>query len=204
MKVGLFFGTFNPVHVGHLIIANYMATETDLDQVWFIVSPQNPLKTKKALLPEFHRLALVRVAIEQSPKLRASNIEFDLPTPSYTITTLAYVQEKYPEHEFSLILGEDNLRNFHKWKNHEQILQNHNLYVYPRAYTDRERKGVTEELAVDKMISEHERVNFFRNVPIMKISSSYIRSAIKEGRDVRFLLTEPVYKYVEEMHFYKK
>jgi len=204
MKVGLFFGTFNPVHVGHLIIANYMATETDLDQVWFIVSPQNPLKTKKTLLPEFHRLALVRVAIEQSPKLRASSIEFDLPTPSYTITTLAYLQEQYPDHVFSLILGEDNLRSFHKWKNYEQILENHNLCVYPRAYTDQERQVPAADLPVDRMISGHERVNFCRNVPIMKISSSYIRSAIKEGRDVSFLLTEPVHKYVDEMHFYKK
>lgn len=204
MKVGLFFGTFNPVHVGHLIIANYMATETDLDQVWFVVSPQNPLKTKKTLLPEFHRLALVRVAIEQSPKLRASSIEFDLPTPSYTITTLAYVQEQYPDHEFSLILGEDNLRNFHKWKNYEQILEKHNLYVYPRAYSESEQNGTLEDPSETNLVSGHDRVNYCLDVPVMRISSSYIRSAIKEGRDVRFLLTEPVHKYIEEMHFYKK
>ena len=132
MKVGLYFGTFNPIHVGHLIIANYMTQYADLDQVWIIVSPQNPLKQKNTLLADYHRLALVRAAIEDNPKLTVSDIEFHLPIPSYTATTLTYLKEKYPEKEFSLIMGEDNLRTFHKWFNHEMILENHQIYVYPR------------------------------------------------------------------------
>lgn len=202
MNIGLYFGTFNPIHVGHLIIANYMADYTDLDQVWLVVSPQNPLKEKKHLLADYHRLNLVKVAIESNDKLKASDIEFKLPIPSYTINTLTYLQEKYPKHNFSLIMGEDNLRTFHKWKNHEQIIKNHKIYVYPRVLTESE---ITE-------VNLHEPNNQFFNhpqvvicdAPVMKVSSSFIRRAIKEKRDVRYLLTEPVYKYITEMHFYEK
>lgn len=204
MKIGLYFGTFNPIHVGHLVIANFMAEYTDLDQVWLVVTPQNPLKDKSTLLADFHRLALVKVAIDDNPKLRASDIEFNLPKPSYTITTLTYLKEKYPNDSFSLIMGEDNLRTFHKWFNHEVILEKHKIYVYPRVLT------MQEELEVVAMSADlindyksHQNVEFCEDAPVMKVSSSFIRQSIKEGKDVRYLLTEPVRRYVDEMIFYK-
>ncbi len=204
MKVGLYFGTFNPIHVGHLIIANYMADYTDLDQVWLVVSPQNPLKEKKSLLADFHRLALVREGIFDNAKLKASDIEFKLPIPSYTTNTLAHLKENYPDNEFSLIMGEDNLRTFHKWKNHEWVLENYKLYVYPRAMTVQEEaeESAIKSNTVNSFI-EHPNVTLCEDVPVMKVSSSFIRKAIKEGRDVRYLLSEPVHKYIEEMNFYK-
>ena len=203
MKVGLYFGTFNPIHVGHLIIANYMTEHADLDQVWIVVSPQNPLKKKKTLLADYHRLALVRAAIEDDPNLIVSDIEFHLPIPSYTATTLTYLKEKYPKNEFSLIMGEDNLRTFHKWFNHDAILENHTLYVYPRVLTIQEEAARKEGSVETNDFASHENVVFCTDAPVMKISSSFIRKAIAEGKDVRYLLTEPVHKYVEEMHFYE-
>lgn len=200
-KIGLYFGTFNPIHVGHLVIANYMAYYTNLDEVWLVVSPQNPLKEKASMLNDYHRLSLVQVAVEDNPKLKASNIEFDLPVPSYTINTLTYLKEKYPTFEFGLIMGEDNLRTFHKWKNHEQIINDHYLYVYPRLLTDEEAKN--SALNKDNYLSTHKKV-IFCDAPIMKISSSFIRNAIKDKKDVTYLLTESVAKYVKEMHFYEK
>lgn len=202
MKVGLYFGTYNPIHVGHLIIANYMADYTELDEVWLVVTPQNPLKNKASLLSDYHRLALVRIAIEENPKLKASNIEFDLPKPSYTSATLAYLQEKYPEKDFSLIMGEDNLRTLHKWKNHEEIINQHKIYVYPRALTEQER---SEQLHLNEEneFKTHPNVTVC-DAPVMKVSSSFIRNGIKEKKDVQYLLTEPVYRYVTEMHFYEK
>ena len=204
MKIGLYFGTFNPIHVGHLVIANYMVDYTDLDKVWLVVSPHNPLKDKSTLLPDFHRLALVREAIYENPKLKACDVEFHLSKPSYTITTLAYLIEQYPEHEFSLIMGEDNLRTLHKWFNHEVLLKNHHIYVYPRALTlqeEQEVRSISESITTN--YSSCPTIVFCNDAPVMKVSSSFIRKAIKEGRDVRYLLTEPVFKYVEEMHFYK-
>ena len=204
MKIGLYFGTFNPIHVGHLVIANYMVDYTDLDKVWLVVSPHNPLKDKSTLLPDFHRLALVREAIYENPKLKACDVEFHLSKPSYTITTLAYLIEQYPEHEFSLIMGEDNLRTLHKWFNHEVLLKNHHIYVYPRALTlqeEQEVRSISESTITN--YSSCPTIVFCNDAPVMKVSSSFIRKAIKEGRDVRYLLTEPVFKYVEEMHFYK-
>lgn len=204
MKVGLYFGTFNPIHVGHLVIANFMAEYTDLDQVWLVVTPQNPLKDKATLLADFHRLALVKVAIDDNLKLRASDIEFNLPKPSYTTTTLTYLKEKYPNDSFALIMGEDNLRTFHKWFNHEVILEKHKIYVYPRVLT------MQEELEVVAMSADlindyksHRNVEFCEEAPVMKVSSSFIRQSIKERKDVRYLLTEPVRKYVDEMNFYR-
>lgn len=204
MKIGLYFGTFNPIHVGHLIIANYMTQYADLDQVWIIVSPQNPLKQKNTLLADYHRLALVRAAIEDNPKLTVSNIEFHLPIPSYTSTTLTYLKEKHPEKEFSLIMGEDNLRTFHKWFNHEMILENHQIFVYPRVLTAQEETEKQAGTYTENSLSKHNNVTFCTDAPIMKVSSSFIRNAIADGKDVRYLLTEPVYKYVEEMHFFKR
>ena len=197
-QIGLYFGTFNPIHVGHLIIANYMADYTELDEVWLVVSPQNPLKKKETLLKDHHRLSLVRIALEDNTKLMASNIEFDLPIPSYTINTLVHLKEKYETYKFHLIMGEDNLRSFHKWKNQEEIINNHKIFVYPRVLTEQEMEDNTIEF------SSFNHSNVIRcQAPIMKISSSFIRKAIKNGKDVRYLLTPEVFKYVDEMNFYK-
>lgn len=199
MKVGLYFGTFNPIHVGHLIIANYIVDYTDLDEVWFVVSPHNPLKQKSTLLDDVHRLTLVRVAIEDNIKLKASDIEFNLAQPSYTATTLTYLCEKYPKKEFALIMGEDNLRTFHKWRNQDVILENHKVYVYPRALAMGE-----EVTPTPNEYHNHPSIIFCKDAPVMKISASFIRKAIKEGKDVQYLLTKKVYKYVDEMNFYRK
>jgi len=204
MKIGLYFGTYNPVHVGHLVIANYMAEYTDLDQVWLIVSPQNPLKEKSSLLADYHRLALVKIAIDDNPKLRASDIEFKLPKPSYTATTLAYLKEKHPEHEFALIMGEDNLRTLHKWQNHEIILKNHKIYVYPRVLTTQEEAEVsTINAQIGNDFAQNTNVILCDDAPVMKVSASFIRQAIKDNKDVRYLLTESVHKYIDEMNFYR-
>lgn len=204
MNIGLYFGTFNPIHIGHLIISNYMADYTDLDQVWLVVSPQNPLKKKSSLLEDYHRLAIVKVAIDDNLKLRASDIEFKMPRPSYTSDTLAYIKDKYQEHQFHLIMGEDNLRTFHKWKNYEYILENHKIYVYPRVLTMQEEEEVEEIGYLPKNeLQNHENVVLCDDAPIMKVSSSFIRQAIKDGNDVRYLLTDAVHKYVDEMNFYR-
>ena len=197
-KVGLYFGTFNPIHVGHLIIANYTADYTELDEVWLVVSPQNPLKKRETLLKDHHRLTLVRIAVEDNSKLVACNEEFNLPIPSYTINTLAHLKEKFNKHKFHLIMGEDNLRSFHKWKNQDEILNNHKIYVYPRVLTEQEIEDNSN------VYSSFNHVNVIRcQAPIMKISSSFIRKAIQNKKDVRYLLTPDVHKYVEEMNFYK-
>ena len=190
-KIGLFFGSFNPIHIGHIAIAGYMAEFTDLDEVWLVVSPRNPLKDKASLLKDIYRLRLVREAIADHPKLKASNVEFDLPRPSYTIDTLKVLKEKYPANEFVLILGSDSLQTFNKWKNFEEILSGFELYVYPRP-------GV----AGGELVS-HARVKMV-DAPLMEISSSFIRKAISEKKDVRSMLPLPVYNYIREMHFYEK
>lgn len=191
MKIGLFFGSFNPIHVGHMVIANYMAEFTDLDKIWFVVSPHNPLKNKASLLPDHHRLQLVKLAIGDNIKYKASDIEFKLPQPSYTIVTLAHLKEKHPKHDFALIIGGDNLLTFHKWKNHEEILKNHELYVYPRP---NENLGQWENHPKVKIVP----------APLMDITSTFIREGIKNKKDVRYFLPEKVAVYIEEMHFYKK
>ena len=204
MKIGLYFGTFNPIHVGHLVIANYMADYTDLDQVWLVVTPQNPLKDKATLLPDFHRLGIVRAAIEDNRLLKAIDIEFHLPKPSFTITTITHLIEKYPTNEFAIIMGEDNLRTFHKWYNHEVILRKHKIYVYPRVLTiQEEQEVISMSAALINDYKSHANVIFCEDAPVMKVSSSFIRQAIKDKKDVRYLLTEPVYKYIDEMNFYK-
>jgi len=192
MKVGLFFGTFNPIHVGHLIIANHMAEFTDLEEVWFIVTPHNPFKVKSSLLADHHRYQLVMEATEDYPKLKPSNIEFGLPQPNYTIHTLAHLYEKYPEHKFNLILGLDNLNSFRKWKNHETILENHELYVYPRI--SRAQK--------DSDLIDHPKVKLIK-APIVEISSTFIRNAVKEKKNIRAMMPYKAWKYLDEMNFYK-
>ena len=191
-KTGLFFGSFNPIHVGHLIIANYMATQTDLKEVWLVVSPQNPFKPKESLARDRDRLHLVRIAIDDNPRLRASDIEFSLPQPSYTIDTLTYLRERHPEKQFVLILGGDNLPTLSKWKNHELILRDFELYVYHRpGYELGEFAGLPQ-------------VKVFEKVPQMQISASYIRESIAAGFSVQYLVTEPVWKYLESSGLYKK
>ena len=201
MKVGLYFGSFNPIHVGHLIIANHMANYADFDQIWLVVSPQNPLKKKETLLEDYHRLAIVNIAVEGNEKLKASDIEFKLDIPSYTVTTLTYLKEKHPTYSFSLLMGEDNIRTFHKWFNYETILENHKIYVYPRALNISEAKLYAE--MPEHELMQHENVQFVEDVPVMNISSSFIRKSIKEGKNVRYLLTESVEKYIDEMNFYR-
>ncbi|CAN5527605.1 nicotinate (nicotinamide) nucleotide adenylyltransferase [soil metagenome] len=191
MKVGLFFGSFNPIHVGHMVIANYVLAHTDLDKIWFVVSPQNPLKQKSSLLDERQRLQMVALAIGDNNKMKASNIEFKLPQPSYTINTLAYLKEKYPANKFALIMGSDNLVSFHKWKNYEEILKQYELYVYPRPDSK------------ENDLSKHKNVKLV-NAPLMELSSTDIRNAIKEKKDVRYFVPPAVWEYMREMHFYEK
>jgi len=190
IKTGLFFGSFNPIHIGHLIVAAYMREFSDLDQVWFVISPHNPLKEKKTLLADHHRLMLVKTAIEDDPKFRVSDIEFKMPQPSYTIDTLTYLHEKYPDHEFVLIAGTDILRSFHKWKNYQLILKRYHIYIYNRPGFE---KGD---------YANHPSINYF-DAPLMEISSSFIRNAIREGKDVQYMLPPKVWDYVREMHFYE-
>lgn len=191
MRIGLFFGSFNPIHVGHMVLANYMASFTDLDAVWFVVSPHNPLKEKATLLHQNQRLHMVNLAIGDNDKLKSSNIEFGLPQPSYTVNTLAYLKEKYPQHQFSLIMGEDNLQSFAKWKNHEYIINNYKLYVYPRPNCN------------SSEFKTHQNV-IMTEAPLMDISSTMIRTAIKNKKDVSFFMPLAVWQYIDEMNFYKK
>ncbi len=191
-KVGLFFGTFNPIHVGHLTIANHLAEYSDLDQVWFVVTPHSPFKAKNALLDDHQRLEMVYLATKDYQKLQSSDIEFKIPQPNYTINTLTYLEEKYPDHEFVLIMGEDNLKSFHKWKNYELILDAHEIYVYPRI-----SKG-----KVEAKLDGHDKIKHV-DAPIMELSSIFIRNAIKDGKLVRPMLPEAVWHYLDEMNFYK-
>jgi len=192
-KIGLFFGTFNPIHVGHLIIANHLAEYSDLEEVWLVVTPHNPHKKKSTLLEDTHRLTMVRIAVEDFPKLKASNIEFDLPQPNYTVNTLAALEEKHPELNFCLIMGEDNLKSLHKWKNYEVILDRYPIYVYPRITSQEENLSHFKEgKGVTKI-----------NAPIVQISSTFIRKNIALGNDIRPLLPQKVWEYLDEMNFYK-
>jgi nicotinate-nucleotide adenylyltransferase len=192
MKIGLYFGTFNPIHVGHLTIANHLAEYSDLNKIWFVVTPQSPFKKKNSLLDDRQRYEMVYRATKDYLKLEPSDIEFGLPQPNYTINTLAYLKEKYPEHQFALIMGEDNLKSFHKWKNYEFILQNHDIYVYPRI----------SEGKIDTQFDKHPKIHEI-DAPIMELSSTFIRKSIKEGKNVRPMLPEHVWEYLDEMNFYK-
>lgn len=193
MKVGLFFGTFNPVHIGHLIIGSYMVEFTDLGEVWFVVTPHNPLKVKQSLLPDLHRYRMVEEATEDYPRLKPSNIEFGLPQPNYTINTLAYLSEKYPEHEFVLIMGEDNLKTLYKWKNYEALLENYAVYYYPRIYNETQ----DDQMPIKGKLRRVE-------APVVEISSTFIRNAIKQKKDIRAMLPPGVWNYIDTMNFYKK
>jgi len=188
-KIGLFFGSFNPIHIGHLAIANYIVEFTDINQIWFIISPHNPLKKKATLLNDNQRFYMTNLAVEDDPRFKASNIEFNLPQPSYTINTLTYLKEKYPKNKFALIMGGDNLKYLHKWKNYLEILKNYQIVVYPRP-------------GIKTTIPENSKINII-DAPLMEISASFIRNAIKTGKDIRYFLPEKVYQYIDEMNLYK-
>ena len=191
-QIGLFFGSFNPVHIGHLILANYFTEHAGLDEVWFVLTPHNPLKERKTLLADHHRLYLLRLAVEPYEKFKVSTVEFDLPMPNYTVVTLAHLQDLYPDYNFVLLMGQDALVSLPKWKNFKTILKHYKIYVYPRR-----RNPVTE-------LMKEKNVFFFEEAPIVEISASQIRKDIAEGRNVRPMLPERVYEYIMEMNFYKK
>ncbi len=197
-KTGLFFGSFNPIHLGHLMIASYMIEFTEIHDVWFIISPHNPLKEKSTLLSDVNRLYMVNVAVEDEPRFKASNIEFHLPQPSYTIDTLTYLQEKHPNHEFIMLAGSDILPSFHRWKNYEQLLNHYQFYIYPRP------RGHCERSEATGIIYDTPHPSFtFVDAPMIEISASFIREGIREGKDMQYFLPAKVWKYVEEMGFYR-
>lgn len=189
MKTGLYFGSFNPVHVGHLIIANHILNTGVVNQVWFVVSPQNPFKESSSLLNEHHRLHLIQTAIEGENKLKASNVEFQLPRPSYTVDTLTYLKEKYPNHEFSIIMGSDSFTNIHKWKNYQVILDNHHIHVYLRP-------------GFDILNTLNARITI-ANAPLLEISSTRIRELIRTKKSIRYLVPDIVMNEIENNHYYK-
>lgn len=190
-KIGLFFGSFNPIHTGHLIIANYMLEFTALNEIWFVVSPQNPLKKRASLLADYHRLEMVNIAIENNAQMKSCDIEFKLSKPSYTIDTLTFLKEKYPLKDFVLIMGADSLQSLRKWKNFRQLLEFYEIYVYPRPGSD------GGEFITHKKVTKVDS-------PMIEISSSFIRKAIREKKNIDYFLPEKVYEYIKEMHFYEK
>jgi len=193
MKIGLYFGTFNPVHVGHMIIANHMAEHSDLDQIWMVVTPHNPHKQKNTLLDDYQRLHMVTLATEDFTKIKPSEIEFKLPQPNFTVNTLAYLEEKFPKHEFALIMGEDNLNSLHKWKNYEVILENHPIYVYPRLNSGE----------IDNQLINHSKIHRI-SAPVIELSSTFIRESIKNKKNVMPMLPQKVWEYIDSSAFYRK
>lgn len=189
MHIGLYFGSFNPIHIGHLIIANHIVEHADIDKIWFVVSPHNPLKEAHSLLNEYDRLHLVNLAIEGNNKFRASNVEFHLPKPSYTIDTLTYLKEKFPLEQFSVIMGADSFQNIQRWKNYEQLLANYQMIVY-------ERPGFVINDTFGAKITRLQ-------APLLEVSSTYIRKQIKEHRSIRYLVPDKVLQYIEDSNYYK-
>jgi nicotinate-nucleotide adenylyltransferase len=196
-KVGLYFGSFNPIHIGHMAIAGYMTEYAGHDQVWFVVSPHNPLKNKETLLTDHQRLHMVNLAIGDNVRLKASDIEFKLPVPSYTIDTLTYLNEKYPKNEFALVMGEDNLYTLHKWKNVNELISKCSIYIYPRPDSVK-----PSSLMLDQIISKADIHHV--DAPLMEISGTFIREGIANGKDMSYFLPPAVWKYIQEMHFYEK
>jgi nicotinate-nucleotide adenylyltransferase len=196
-KIGLYFGSFNPIHIGHVAIAGYMTEFAGLDKVWFVVSPHNPLKKKESLLADHHRLYLVQLAIGENDRLKASDIEFRLPVPSYTIDTLTYLREKYPKNEFCLVMGEDNLYTLHKWKNINELIKKYPLYVYPRPDSVRPSSTLLEKILSTAQIHSV-------SAPLMDISGTFVRDGIRARKDMSYFLPPSVWKYIKEMHFYEK
>jgi nicotinate-nucleotide adenylyltransferase len=198
VNVGLFFGSFNPIHLGHLIIANVVREQTDLQQVWFVVSPQNPFKKAGNLLNEYDRLRMVELAVEDNYDLRACNIEFSMPKPSYTADTLAYLGERYPNHQFHLILGSDNLTHFHRWKNYQAIIDHHVLYVYPRP--GEVRPGEVPQ-KIKEEVRKHPNLHFVE-APLLNISATFIRNLIQQDRSVQYLVADRVADYMRDKKLY--
>ncbi|MDO9340428.1 MAG: nicotinate (nicotinamide) nucleotide adenylyltransferase [Bacteroidales bacterium] len=196
-KIGLYFGSFNPVHIGHIAIAGYMTEFAGLDQVWFVVSPQNPLKKKVTLLADHQRLYMAQLAIGDNIRLKATDIEFKLPVPSYTIDTLTYLKEKYPKNEFCLVMGEDNLYTLHKWKNADELIRKYPIYIYPRPDLGKPSSPLLDQILSTADIHSVE-------APLMDISGTFIRDGIKNGKDMSYFLPPAVWKYITEMHFYEK
>lgn len=196
-KIGLYFGSFNPIHTGHIVIAGYMTEFTPIEEIWFVVSPQNPLKRKGTLLDNYQRLHMVNLGIGKNYRMKASDIEFHLPLPSYTIHTLAYLEEKYSGHTFSLVMGEDNLHTLHKWKNAAELVKRYELYVYPRP-----RSAKPSSSALDTILSRA-KVRYVK-APLMDISGTFIRRGIRQGRDMSYFMPAPVWKYIDEMGYYRK
>jgi len=188
MHIGLYFGSFNPVHTGHLIVANHVISHTEIDKIWFVVSPHNPLKDSHSLLNEYDRLHLVNLAIEDNPKFRASNVEFSLPKPSYTIDTLIYLTEKFPLERFSVIMGADSFQNIHRWKNFEQLVAHYSFVVYNRPGFD-----IEDTYGADITILD---------APLLQISSTYIRRLIKEKKSIKYIVPDAVEKYIEAHRYY--
>lgn len=191
MKIGLFFGSFNPIHTGHLIIAEAALAEASLDRVWFMVSPQNPFKEKRTLLPEYDRLKMTELGIGENHRLAASNIEFGLPKPSYTIDTLTHLFDKYRSYQFSIIMGEDNLLHLHKWKNYQAILNHYTLFVYPRK----------ADVPIDSELRNHPNVRYFE-APLLDISATYLRTRVQSHKSIRYLTPDPVVKYIEDRRLF--
>jgi len=190
MKIGLYFGSFNPVHVAHLIVANHILNESDIEKIWFVVSPQNPFKAESNLLNEYHRLHLVKLATEDDNRIKASDIEFNLPKPSFTSTTLAYLKERNPEHEFCIIMGSDSFQNLHKWKNYEVIVKEYDIYVYLRPGFEATNHVNAKLHIVD--------------APLLQLSATRIRQSIKEGKSIRYLVPDNVREEIEKGGYYKK
>lgn len=193
MKIGLYFGTFNPVHIGHTLLANHMLHYTDMEQIWMVVTPHNPLKNKRSLLKNHHRLEMVYKATESFENINPSDIEFKLSQPNYTIDTLVHISEKYPQHQFVLIMGEDNLNTFHKWKNYDIILEHYEVYAYPR---------ISNTNPINNNIINHPKVHLVE-APIVEIASTVIRNGIKNGQYTQHLLAPKVWEYIDLMNFYK-
>ncbi|MFH0843504.1 MAG: nicotinate (nicotinamide) nucleotide adenylyltransferase [Bacteroidota bacterium] len=197
VSIGLYFGSFNPIHIGHIAIAGYMLEFAGLEEIWFVVSPHNPLKKKETLLDNYQRLHMVNLATGGNDRLKASDIEFRLPVPSYTIDTLAYLEEKNPRYRFSLVMGEDNLYTLHKWKNAAELATKCPIIVYPRPHTRKPSSPVLDQILASADIS-------VVKAPFMDISGTFIRDGIRKGKDMSYFLPAPVWKYIEEMHFYQK
>ena len=196
-KVGLYFGSFNPIHIGHIAIAGYMTEYAGLDQVWFVVSPHNPLKKKETLLADHQRLHMVNLAIGNNIRFKASDIEFKLPVPSYTIDTLTYLNEKYPKNNFVLVMGEDNLYTLHKWKNVKELINKCTLYIYPRPDSIKPSSPLLDQILSAADIHQVP-------APLMEISGTFIRDGIRKGKDMSYFLPPAVWEYIREMHFYEK
>ena len=223
-RTGLYFGSFNPVHNGHLMIANYMAEFGDLDQVWFVISPRNPFKPESELLADYHRRELLTRAVGEYPRFRVSSVEFRLPKPSYTIDTLDFLSKEYPDMDFTVIMGEDQLPKFHEWKESERLLAGYRVMVYPRIWGGRDALRVTrdaeplksnaEDVAGGDLsrhasrVTRHDLANHpsvkLVAAPLLEISSSFIRESIQNGKDVRFFMPEQAWKYLDEMNFYRQ